>query len=288
MVRFVGDSRRPRVPLIRPAAVSDYAAFAALVPELRVDDPTPSFEKFAAEICATTFVAEGIGGEVEGYCYYQVLRPEAYVRHVVVAERARGRRVGEALLLAVARLARAEGASRWQLNVKPDNAPALALYRRLGFVTEFSSTSLRFDWGLAARLPAPEGRAIACEPADDARVEAAAGLSPGMLAAQRALPHRVLRAVEHEGRILGAAVFNPTFPGAFPFRAQSPGAARTLLEALAPHALPEPPYMQVVVEGQPTLTAALVTAGATVRLEFLHLSGPLPAVDGPAPAPAAC
>ncbi len=264
------------MPTIRPARSSDYDAFAALVPELRVDDPTPTREKFELEIAATTLIAEGADGAAEGYCYYQLLRPEAYVRHVVVAQAARGKRVGEALLRAVAALARADGATRWQLNVKPDNAPAHALYRRLGFVTEYASTALRFDWDLARRLGPVEGRAFAVTPEHDASVEAGAGLSKGLLAAQRALPARVLFAVEVDGEVRGAACFNPGFPGAFPFRAQSPGLVRALLEALEPFALPEPPYMQVVVEGQPALRAALVDAGATVRMDFLHLSGELP------------
>ncbi|WP_431782112.1 GNAT family N-acetyltransferase [Streptomyces chumphonensis] len=58
-----------------------------------------------------------------------------------VAPEARGRGVGDALLLAVEDFARASGAATLELAVYQDNAPAIALYGRNGLV----DTGLRGD-----------------------------------------------------------------------------------------------------------------------------------------------
>lgn len=58
---------------------------------------------------------------------------DCWIEDLFVTERARGRRLGEAVVdLAVSR-ARARGCRRVELDVNERNAPALALYRRLGF-----------------------------------------------------------------------------------------------------------------------------------------------------------
>jgi hypothetical protein len=171
---------------------------------------------------------------------------------------------------------RARGLTRWALNVKPDNASAIRLYERMGLRPTFTSHALRFDWDLTERLPAVSGLvAFPVEPARDAEVETAMKLSPGQLGAARAIRDNVLVAVEDTQSIVAAGVFAPSFPGAFPFRAASPAAARALLEALRPHARAEPPYMQVVIEGQPELAAALRGAGALLRLDIVHYKGRL-------------
>lgn len=262
--------------IIRSARASDHAAFSTLFPELRVDDPTPSLERWTTEMVPTTFVAEE-SGTVVGYTYFQVFAGEGIIRHLVVAPSHHGRRIGQQLMTSAAEVMRRAGATRWSLNVKPDNVPALRLYRRMGMKEQHHSQSLRFAWTLPARLPSPGASVTPFEisPAQDAEVEAI-GFPRGMLANARALPHRVLMAVRESTKVVGAAVFNPTFPGAYPFRADSPAAARALLEALQPCALAEPPYMQVVIEGQPSLAQALVEAGAVVRLDIVHLEGPLP------------
>ena len=51
--------------------------------------------------------------------------------------RLRGRRLGQRVLLRLARWAADEGARRLYLQVEDDNAPAVALYRRLGFTRAY-------------------------------------------------------------------------------------------------------------------------------------------------------
>ena len=69
------------------------------------------------------------------------------------------------------------------------------------------------------------------------------------------------------------AIFDPTFPGAYPFRAKSGADALALLAAL--RAFAQHDYIQVVVEGEPEVRDALVEAGGVVRFEIVHLEAPL-------------
>ena len=52
---------------------------------------------------------------------------------IAVADTARGRGLGEALLAAAERRARARGCGRMRLEVRPDNAAAIRLYERRGY-----------------------------------------------------------------------------------------------------------------------------------------------------------
>lgn len=71
-------------------------------------------------------------------------------------------------------------------------------------------------------------------------------------------------------------MFDPDFPGAFPFRVAAPTLARPLLEALRPHARPGVDAVGLVVEDDDALAALLVAAGATVRARMVQYEGPLP------------
>jgi ribosomal protein S18 acetylase RimI-like enzyme len=79
-------------------------------------------------------------GEVLGWCD---LRPKAAptLRHSAVLGMGiiaayRGQGIGSRMLAATLELALARGIRRAELNVRSDNAPAIALYRRFGFVEE--------------------------------------------------------------------------------------------------------------------------------------------------------
>ncbi|GAA2069166.1 GNAT family N-acetyltransferase [Streptomyces albiaxialis] len=58
------------------------------------------------------------------------------LRSLWVSPEARGLGVADALIAEIERWARQQGASALRLAVLPDNAPALALYRRKGFVPD--------------------------------------------------------------------------------------------------------------------------------------------------------
>jgi len=265
----------------RPAEPADYPHFARLFPELGVDDPIPPPDRWA-EVFAPQILFFEHGGEVIAYTYFQVLQGVGYVRHVVVDPRRRGQGVGRAVMDAIAARFRAAGCSRWCLNVKPTNEPAIRLYRAVGMAPEYTSTAFRFGWDLLDRLPRGDRAVIArpVAPAEDAALEAAFHLPAGQIASARARPDVVLLrladpAAPEDARV-GFASYDPKFPGAFPFRVGHPTLAAPLLEAIRRHELPGAPHMQLVVENDDALAELLVQAGATVRLRALHMAGDLP------------
>jgi len=272
------------VKRVRPAEPGDHREFVRLFPELAVDDPVEDAGRFEAEIMPGALMAEAEDGHVVGYTYFQIIDDLAHVRHVVSAPEARRAGVGTALMGSVAERARAAGCTTWCLNVKPDNAAAIAFYERLGLAATYRTKAVRIAWSTVdAKLQVHDARVLPrrIEPEDDARVETATRLVKGQLASARKLEGRILLAL-HEpvddtmGNIVGAAVFHPEFPGAFPFRVTRPELAFKLLAALGPYARPQDEIVNVVVEDAPLVADALIAAGATVKLEIVHMKGPLP------------
>lgn len=258
---------------LRSARPEDYPAFVRLFPELAVDDPVPDRGRWTREMAPGTVIAED--GDVVGYAWFQALEGSGYVRQVVVAPDARGIGLGRQLLEDVASRLRADGATAWRLNVKPDNVPAIRLYERLGMRRQYASSAIRLPWTAVDALPLRPADARIVTPSEDAGYEAAFSLPAGQLADFRSSGSRVLLGLEDGGRV-GFAAFSPEFPGAFPFRVVDPAYARAMYEAMRPHALARYDHVQVVVEDDPALRAALLSVGGDVRLDFLHYAGPLP------------
>ena len=68
---------------------------------------------------------------------------------IAVADGARGRGIGEALLTAIERAARRRGAARMRLEVRQDNAAAIRLYERRGY-TRFTECPGYYEDGADA------------------------------------------------------------------------------------------------------------------------------------------
>jgi L-amino acid N-acyltransferase YncA len=130
--------------LVRPLQPGDYPAVATVFAEgvttglATFETSIPSWEEWdAAHLAEHRFVAE-LDGEVVGWVAVVPYSRRAVYRgvgeeSVYVAERARGRGVGRALLEAVIESARAGGLWTLQAGIFPDNAASLELHRRLGF-----------------------------------------------------------------------------------------------------------------------------------------------------------
>jgi GNAT superfamily N-acetyltransferase len=270
---------------IRAAERRDHAVFVRLFPELGVDDPILDEERFAHQLLPTTLIAEaGVADgdrQPVGYAYFQIMKDVAYVRHLVTAPDARRSGVARALLGAIVERARERGCSTWCLNVKPGNTPAITLYQDLGMTRAHTSRALDMTWSAIASAPAAAAglRVTAKDitPEEEARVETAMRLVDGQLASTRAVSGRVLKMLEEDGQVVGAAIFHPDFPGASPFRVARPELALVLLRALRPHARPEDAKLGIVTENQPDVAEALLAAGARLKLDIVHLKGPLPA-----------
>lgn len=267
--------------LVRNAEAADYAHFARLQPELHTNDRLPEKSRWVAQMSRTTLMVEHTG-RVVAYGWYEVYGSDGYVRHVVVAPEARGQGFGRRAMLAMAERMRAAGCRTWQLNVKKDNEPAIALYRSLGMDADFDTAVVRLPWESIAALPR-HGRALEARearPEEDRELERGFDLPEGRISKSREFPRvRIVRLVDVGAPAyarLGVACYDPSFPGCFPFRVTRVELARTLLEALVPHRPEDSQWIQLVVEDDVLLAQALSAAGGKIQFEITHLRGPLP------------
>jgi len=259
---------------VRSALDTDYPAFVRLFPELQVDDPVPRLETWTAGYVPSTLVAAR-GEEVIGYCYFQELMETGYVRNIVVAPAARRLGVGRTLMNATANQLKAHGKSSWRLNVNPGNFPARSLYERMGLKPHSESKSLRMPWVALKALP--PGTSFVREPTleRDVELESAFELPRGQLESARGLKRILFEAVSSTTqRSVGLAVFDPKFPGAFPFRVKEIDATATLLAAMR-QIVPFDEHVGLVAENDERLVDLLVGLGAICRDQILHMAGPL-------------
>lgn len=89
---------------------------------------------YSTVLCAETEGGEGEASRVDGFVVYWVIHDEMHVLDVVTAPEARRRGIGRALMIAATEEAARRGATRALLEVRRSNAPAIALYRALGFL----------------------------------------------------------------------------------------------------------------------------------------------------------
>jgi L-amino acid N-acyltransferase YncA len=259
---------------VRRATAEDYPGFARLFPELLVDDPVPRPEVWASAFVPSTWVAAR-GAEMLGYCYCQKYVASGYVRNVVVAPWARRAGVGRALMQATANELRADGKSSWCLNVKPDNQAALALYARMGLRPKYKSCAFRLSWSALGALPTGNAVVGPLTTERDTTLEALFDLPTGQLASARGLGRTLLEAATTDRQqSLGLAVFDPKFPGAFPFRVTELAAVAPLLQAMRQH-VPGDEHVNLGVEDDERLVALLLAVGADLRHEIVHLAGAL-------------
>lgn len=268
---------RPMAFRTRAATAADYPSFARLFPELRVPDPVPSAEHFAAHVLPHVLLLCD-GAATLGYAHWRLYGRTAHVVNVVVDPSARGRGGGRVLLDAVRELVVRAGCTRWYLNVKRDNEPALRLYRACGLAVEHEAWALRLAWAQVDRL-AGDGAAVPLRPApaDDAAIAARFALDPERLALLRARPTTILTALREHDAWVAFTAFDPQFPGAYPFRVTRIGLARPLLDACRPHAaLDRFDFLRLTIEGDAALKDVLLAAGADLAFSLLQLGAPLP------------
>ncbi|MFA7429607.1 MAG: GNAT family N-acetyltransferase [Rhodospirillaceae bacterium] len=140
---------------VRPVAATDYAAWRPLW------DGYCAFYKteVPGEVTETTFarcldrdaplygfVAE-VDGAVAGFALVVLhlgtwsKAPVCYLEDLFVSESARGRGAARALLTYLVEAGRSQGWKRLYWQTKPDNAPAHALYEKIGIRTDW----VRYD-----------------------------------------------------------------------------------------------------------------------------------------------
>jgi GNAT superfamily N-acetyltransferase len=266
----------------RSAVPSDYATYLRLSPELGADDPVPSVASWTQEMCPGTLILEDQGAPI-GYSWSRSLGDIGYVFHVVVDPKHRGQGAGRTIMLGVARRLRGLGCSRWTLNVRINNEPAIRLYERLGFKTKFRSNAFRLQWSDVENLPREATRLESriFDASEDDALEDAFGHPRGRFKDLRDRGRITIRLVDPahpEEPKVGIAIFSPQFPGSFPFSVARPTLAIQMLEAMRAHKLPEHDYVRLIVENDDTLSAQLRAAGARTLLELFRMEGSLDGV----------
>ncbi len=249
---------------LRDATAHDYPVFARLSPALGVPDPLLTPEQFATQRLPTVILVEEEGAPI-GYAYWRIEGPRAHVANVVVDEAARGRGAGRALMEELRRRVLAAGCSRWSLNVKQDNAPAIHLYATCGFAIEREAWGIDAEWGRLAALPSTRGEALAYAPEseEDPTLAACVGETVERLRALRGRPGLVLRGLREAGVPVAFAAFDPSYPAVHPLRLARVDLAGRLFEELAAHATGA--RVHVAVDGNAELRDALLACGASVR-----------------------
>lgn len=86
--------------------------------------------------CAAALAARGEDGTILGYGGLLVVLDEGYITNIAVAESCRRKGLGRAMLSALIDHCRESGASFLTLEVRQSNAPAIALYKSMGFLPE--------------------------------------------------------------------------------------------------------------------------------------------------------
>jgi GNAT superfamily N-acetyltransferase len=261
---------------VRAATAADHPIFARLYPELAVPAPLPTVESFTTHMLPRVCFLEDESGEAMGYSFWDPYGKTAHVLHLVVDRRARGRRLGAALLEDVRRRALAEGCTRWYLNVKQDNRSAIRLYERCGFAIEADGWALKTTWTALGSLPGagPEGlSAHAPLPDEDAALGAHFDFVPERLARFRARSDRRFLVLRRGDRTVAFAGFDPGYPGLYPFCADEPDLARPILDALRPHARVD--EVPISVEGDRRLFERLRDHGATLEFATYRMGAAL-------------
>jgi len=126
-------ARADEIETLRDLERASAQRFVGLMDALAADEPTPA-EVLAARIEAGGLVVAVPAEAVAGFVMFRPVEDRAYVEQIDVLPAHAGRRIGAALLDAVAERARAAGLVGLSLSTFRDvpwNAP---YYRRLGFV----------------------------------------------------------------------------------------------------------------------------------------------------------
>ena len=96
--------------------------------------PLSAFEFEMRDNPVARYVMAEEEGRLIGFAGAHMILDEGHITNVVVASSARGRGIGRALMMALMQYSANLGVRYLTLEVRASNAPAIALYRSLGFV----------------------------------------------------------------------------------------------------------------------------------------------------------
>ena len=164
---------------IRPATESDaplvldfirkLAEYGDIASEATVTEADVRAALFGARPVAAAILAY-VGSEPAGFAVYSFTfssfmgKPGIYVEDLFVEHHFRGRGIGKALLLTLARLGRERGCGRLEWSVLNWNEQAMEFYQELGAVPMDEWTTFRLTGEALDRLASREGRPTATAP----------------------------------------------------------------------------------------------------------------------------
>ncbi len=261
----------------RPARREDYAAFTRFWHELQTPQPVFDVERWDVLYRPHTLFLEAEGGALAAYALVLPFGSRGDVRQIVVDPAWRGRGVGRQLMGVVADRLRAQGCREWRLEVRAENAPAVALYRRVGMTIVYELYVFKLPRAAVERFAASRSGALHVEhvagATHDGELEARFDLGAGQLERFRAArPEAVLLQVPGAAVTHYHPVFLPDCGLLFPFRApDADHAAHLFAEVLA---VGVPDFVEICVADAP-VAAALRAAGNEPYEHQLEMGGPL-------------
>lgn len=258
----------------RDATDDDYPEFARFQRVLGVDDmPIASRERWLGHLKGHSRWLVTPDGAVVGYVLCKPEGARGDVRQVAVDPAWHGRGLGRVVMAeARARLV-AAGCTRWSLEVLAGNAPALALYARVGLRETGRSWTVRVAGAALAAACAGATPADDSDARDDAALDAQFDISPGLASRRAVWPASRVFAVRRAGGVIGVCRINaeqgPGLALVWPCRAADADVARRLLV----HA-PRSGEVEIYVQDA-WLPEWLASLGGRVTHELITMDGPL-------------
>ena len=222
-----------------------------------------------------TIFLEAENGELAAYALTFPFGERGDVRQIAVAEAYRGRGVGKRIMQVVAERFREAGVRDWRLEVRANNAAAIACYRSVGMTVLREMEIVRVTPEVAARF-AVRGNVELVDASDDAALEARWDLGTGQIARWRnARPHAIMWQVRDRALTHYAPTYTPEHGLMFPFRAADVEAAAWLFGAVLDHGMANEVETVLV---DPPVSEALRVAGVRPIERHYEMAGPLPPV----------
>ncbi len=261
---------------VRPAGREDHREFVRFQRQVGTDQPPFEIDWWDAHYREHTFFLETETGEAVAYALVVPLGTRGDVRQIAVDHAWRGRGIGKLLMTEVARRFREAGCRDWHLEVRADNAPAIALYQRMGMRVLHEIHVLRMERADVERFAATRSGTLRVEPVDesmDASFEQRFDLGGGQLARWRtARPSAVMWHVGGVALTHYMPEFLPDCGLLFPFRAPDADHAAHLIAAACEHGMSA--RVETCAIDKP-VAEALLAACAVAYEHQLEMGGPL-------------